>query len=225
MDCIVPNCQCSCHIKHPQEINIKELMIQQLEKEAMPENLLNQDYDDLWARRVRIHKGEEKPLSYDNYKNNFPKLDEIKQTLGVSEFDNPKYQQKSSPPPQHQMPPPPLQKLSPPPQQQMPPPQQQKSSPPPQQQKSSPPPQQQMPPPQQQKEENEAPFPKAVPLNPLHKYKISERDIILRDVYYKALNIVKNKYTNLDTKSKEFNEYVNKEADNQLEIWFKVNKN
>ena len=200
MDCIVPNCQCSCHIKHPQEINIKELMIQQLEKEAMPENLLNQDYDDLWARRVRIHKGEEKPLSYDNYKNNFPKLDEIKQTLGVSEFDNPKYQQKSSPPPQHQMPPPPLQKLSPPPQQQMPPP-------------------------QQQKEENEAPFPKAVPLNPLHKYKISERDIILRDVYYKALNIVKNKYTNLDTKSKEFNEYVNKEADNQLEIWFKVNKN
>jgi hypothetical protein len=253
MDCLIPNCKCSCHIKNPQEVNIKELMIQQLEKEAETKDLINQDYDDLWARRVRIHKGEEKPLSHDEYKTNFPKLSDIRQQLEAIDFDKNIQENKSielqsgkKESPQkitkvnQQVESQPAKKDANNIDKKLP---EQKSAKVNQQVESQSGkkelPEQKITkvnqqvesqsgkkelPEQKSCEQNNSPFPKPVPLNPLHKYKVAERDLILREVYLKALSITKMNYPKLDIKTKEFNEYVKIEADNQLDIWLRTNK-
>jgi hypothetical protein len=234
MDCLVPNCKCYCHIKNPQEINIKELMIEHLEKEA-EKDLINQDYDDLWARRVRLHKGEETPLTHDDYKNNFTKLSEVRKQLESFDFDKNQPEKLSTKPNQSAK----INDLTSTKTNQYAKTDDSTSAKPNQsakindltstktnqyaktddstsakkeitEQKSC--------------EQYNNPFPKPIPLNPLHKYKVAERDNILREVYLKALSITKMNNPKLDIKSKEFNEIVKKEADNQLEIWFKTNK-
>lgn len=56
-------------------------------------------------------------------------------------------------------------------------------------------------------------------LNPLHKYKITERDNIIKDVYTRALKSMQIVHPSVDFKSSIFKDYVNDEADRLLKIW------
>lgn len=227
MDCLVPNCKCSCHRSYSQEINIKELMLQQIDAAKSSGSLLNIEstkssgnpmmlftdeeetnnetematwgnQDDLWARRRRLHSGEEKPLSHDEYKDHFPKLDDLKKQFGNLDFDNVDGGESEN-----------IREL----------------------QKTR---RDELAAPETRKIRNnnvnpmpqpvESPFPKAVVLNPLHRYKREERDNIIREIYSKALANVKSKHSTLDPSSKQFTEYVNNEADRQLELWMVANK-
>jgi hypothetical protein len=290
MDCAVPSCKCSCHRQYPQEINIKELMLQQIEKEyggPSTENMSDSkknamllfgdddeenegafkqmygsDGDALWDRRRRIHNGQEKPLAHEDYRNQFPKAEEIKKIVtsaslndfdedskpnelwdrrrrihngqekplahedyrdkfpkaeeikkivtsaslnefdcdGEEPFDVRMIRHKKGVKPKNQEEAP-------------------KSKVVPSQLDQS-------------KNQEEAPKskeeyflgPKPVLLNPLHKLKVQERNQVIREVFTKALKNVKNLYSKLDENSEQFKEYVNKEADRQLELWMVANK-
>ena len=186
------------------------------------------DQDDLWERRRRLHSGAEKPLSHDDYRTQLPKMEDVQRIYGVEVQPN-------------KLPPAPVLKKSPAhiPQQAHTPKQsalaqsvqsqvqssvqspvqsalENKVS---QQSALAQSVQQSL-----QSEFNNPSIPKPTVLNPLHKYKIKERDQIIRTIYTKAFNDIKQRYKNLDTTSKEFHEYVNTEADRQLDIWLQSNK-
>lgn len=219
MDCPVINCKCTCHILNPQEPNIKELLIQELEKEMSMENNTSElqtlekmsetyfdEQNELWQRRQRIHNGQEVPLSFDEYKSSFPKLKDVEKIYGVESTTA-----KASPPAKSGIVEQTTAKASP---------------------------------------ENihgrrsnnlaepidtdskvidptesfPTNAPKPVPINPLHKYKVKDRDRIIRDIYNRALSDIRKRYNTLDTQSQEFNELVNKEADRLLDIWLQANK-
>lgn len=228
MECEIANCKCVCHIYNPQQPNIKELLIKELEKEMMgdvsdsnnasstgsasgsntasstttsrTDNVQTSyfsDQDDLWERRRRLHAGEEKPLSHEQYKAQLPSAQDIKRIYGVdiptqksAELIKPAEPTKVAECPSLATKEAPNLIAS--------------------ELKSDPTP--------------NASIPKPTPLNPLHKYRVKERDQIIRTIYQRAVNETKYKYKNLDSNSKEFHEYVNKEADRQLEIWLQSNK-
>ena len=268
MDCAVPSCKCTCHRQYPQDINIKELMLQQIEKEysseksVVPssgseintmllfgnndeenEKINNQmfDSDPLWERRLRIHSGQEKPLSYEDYHNQFPKQEEIKKQLGTDSFDfdedsksNELWERRrrihsgQEKPLSHEDYRDQFPKLEEIKKQigltQVENTTQKEASKLNEKVVSS---QQYL---NNKQKDNIPPIkeyfvgPKPVPLNPLHRLKIKERDQVLRDIYSKTLKNIKNLYSKLDEKSEQFKEYINKEADRQLELWMEANK-
>jgi hypothetical protein len=211
MECPVINCKCTCHILSPQEPNIKELLIQELEKEIAAENIPNESHvlekvtetyfdeqNELWQRRLRIHKGQEAPLSFNEYKDNFPKLDDVKKIYGVEDPRDQVPTTNAQPAASDNIQPKRTDNL------------------------------------QDYKVTDHTIIdptdvfptnaPKPVPINPLHKYKVKERDRIIRDIYGRALSEMRKRYPMLDTQSQEFNELVNKEADRLLDIWLQANK-
>jgi hypothetical protein len=151
MDCPIPSCKCVCHNKYPQEINIKQLMIEQLEKEN-EDDLIMMGQNDLWERRRQLHSAQKSEK--EQQINELEPVQESEELIHDS--TNPSIYN-------------------------------------------------------------------PVPLNRLHKYKIKERDKIIRDIYGKAYLNIKIQHDKLDTKSKKFNELVGKEADRLLSIWLNEN--
>ena len=229
MDCLVPSCKCVCHRQYPQEINIKELMLQQIELEYGGKNeedkpvsnvvptsnqnvmllfgndeiendnitrkMYGNDGDLLWERRRRLHNGEENPLSHEDYTDAFPKLEDIKKQLGIDELNEDSRPNISSERRRQST----KMELS--------------SAETPSQQYIN-----------NKPTKESLVGPKPILLNPLHKLKIKDRDELIRKTYTKALKNVKSLYSKLDENCDQFKEYVNKEADRELEIWMEANK-
>ena len=203
MDCSVIQCKCSCHKLYPQELNIKELLISQMEMEleTKPESntasksnnsddesanhFKNKDQDSLWERRRKLHSGEIKPHKYEDFKQQFQSHESlIQQIPDFNNDDDLKLLQKEQNAKKERV----VQKVA------------------------------------QLKRKIESddlndPDREPVILNPLHKYKITERDNIIKDVYTRALKSMQIVHPAVDFKSSIFKDYVNDEADRLLKIW------
>jgi len=246
MECPIVNCQCICHKSYQQEINIKELLINQLkgnksqsnsmllftEDDDDPQNnkqnplSVDDDHERLWDRRRKIKSGEIKPHSHDDFKE-YLYINKIHKNSASSSADNNQQNPiKSSDKEEFAK-----QTIA----------QQIVQDSGCEQQRFR----------RNSSDEsfarqtvhNECPLdrkengstnaskpitgrPKSeplgdvpVPLNPLHKYKINERDIILKDIYTKAVRLVKSEHPALDVNCSTFKNHVNSEADKLLKIW------
>lgn len=192
MECTDSACRCVCHIcdlintvsnedNHIYSDNIYE---NDKQSNTMVEPIVQYDgvLDDneaLWERRRRIHRGEEVPVSFEDYKTHLPKLETVMKQFSMEEIKEPTKIIKS---PQIE-----TKKINPSP-------------------------------------ENSI-EPKPTRINSLHKYKVQERDQILRDIFARAIQLAKEKYPDDVDNKLEFQKLINIEADKLLEIWMKTNKN
>ena len=233
MECSVIKCKCSCHNLYPQEINIKEMLIGQFKQPGQSEmsapakqadkskiflfddddadadadadadggivanirainSRQNSEQDSLWERRRKIHSGEIKSQTYEDVKHNFQSVEDLKQQIPDFDTDADFLKLASKAATVKKIDVMPC-NLKPP--------------------NTSI---------QLVAEVSTDNTIEPIVLNPLHKYKVRERDAIIRDIYLRAHKNIKSFYTEINQNSDEFKNYVNDEANRLLTSWMNM---
>jgi hypothetical protein len=275
MSCGVKNCKCSCH--YSSEPDIKQLLLSQFktdqsdeidnveqqeiykqqsmllfgdndeENEKASTSLLG-DSDELWERRRRLHSGQEKPLSYDDYHHQFLKLEQLKKIQPINEEEQDEIYAiqnarrallnqtqefatlKPEPTKEVKKPEPTKEVKKPEPTKEVkksePTKEVKKPEPTKEVKKSEPTKEVKKPEPTKEVKKPGEDYigPKPVPLNPLHKLKVEERDVIIRRIYGRAVSNVRSRLKTFDAKSAEYKQMVSAEADTLLDEWMQANK-
>lgn len=241
-ECTIINCQCCCHKLYPQQINIKEMLMDQFKDDASSASgymLFNDDEneeivdkcglmsdsDALWERRRKLHSGEIKPHSHEDFKHHFKPLEVLKAECPDIEEDSTSVRRSKSPKKSQSIT---TQNTGKQTNAKLMQNEQTRLT---RKTEVNNERNRNIADPQISRDDykdnanigqsrSEQPDTvEPVALNPLHKYKINERDIIIRDIYTQAVRSMKCIYPNMDATSDEFRSYVNSEADRLLRVW------